>query len=51
MSVAVRTLIVLTLLLGVGYTAVVTGSVLPCSPEQSHGSMMTDGNGEGPGPR
>lgn len=46
MSVAVRTLIVLTLLLGVGYTAVVTGLGYLAFPEQSHGSMMTDGNGE-----
>ncbi|WP_406018645.1 potassium-transporting ATPase subunit KdpC [Kocuria rhizophila] len=46
MSVAVRTLIVLTLLLGVGYTAVVTGLGYLAFPDQSHGSMMTDGNGE-----
>ncbi|WP_312919241.1 potassium-transporting ATPase subunit KdpC [Kocuria sp.] len=45
MSVAVRTLIVLTLLLGVGYTAVVTGLGYLAFPAQSHGSMMEDSSG------
>ncbi len=46
MSVAVRTLIVLTLLLGVGYTAVVTGIGYLAFPQQSHGSMFANGQGE-----
>ena len=46
MSVAVRTLLVLTVLLGVGYTALVTGLGYVMFPAQSHGSLFENAQGE-----
>ncbi|RLY93890.1 potassium-transporting ATPase subunit KdpC [Kocuria tytonicola] len=46
MSVAVRTLLVLTVLLGVGYTALVTGLGYVVFPAQSHGSLFENEQGE-----
>ncbi|MGV2984972.1 potassium-transporting ATPase subunit KdpC [Microbacterium sp. AGC85] len=44
-SVAVRTMLVLTLLLGVGYTLLVTGIGQVLLPWQANGSALSDGRG------
>ncbi|MFD6133919.1 K(+)-transporting ATPase subunit C [Isoptericola sp. NPDC060257] len=45
LGVAVRAMIVLTLLLGVGYTAVITGVGQLVLPAQADGSLVRDGDG------
>ncbi|GAB6936965.1 potassium-transporting ATPase subunit KdpC [Isoptericola variabilis] len=46
LGVAVRAMIVLTLLLGVGYTAAITGVGQLLLPAQADGSLVHDGEGE-----
>ena len=46
LGVAVRAMIVLTLLLGVGYTAAITGVGQLLLPAQADGSLVHDGDGE-----